>query len=61
MELANLQSGRGKQLADAANRIAELFPVDFEEILDSTVLVVSKVQPNVALKAIITTLQKIAK
>lgn len=48
IEWASLQSSRGKTIVDVANRLLELFPVDFKYLIHSIVLAVSKVDEQVA-------------
>ena len=43
VEYSSLKSAKGKILVDVANRLFELFPVDFHKLLYSIVLVISKV------------------
>ena len=43
IELASLQTGRGKDLIDVANRLAKLFPNGYRQLFESVLLVVSKV------------------
>ena len=43
IEVSSLLSTRGKTIADVANRLTELFPDDFENLVHSILLVVSKV------------------
>ena len=63
VEWASLQSSRGKTIVDVANRLLELFPVDFKNLIHSIVLVVSKVNaeevPEEALDDVIEEVNKI--
>ena len=43
LEFASLATVRGKSIADVANRLLDLFPGDWEGMMDSVVVVVSKV------------------
>lgn len=46
IEFSSLGSARGKTLVDVANRLYELFPSDFSNLVQSIVLVVSKVNTD---------------
>ena len=52
IEVSSLLSTRGKTIADVANRLAELFPYDFENLVHSILLVVSKVDRDIKLRDI---------
>ena len=43
VEDSSLLCAKGKGLVDIANRLAELFPADFDALMKSTLMVVSKV------------------
>ena len=43
IEFSSLGSARGKTLIDVANRLHDLFPHDFQNLLPSIVVVISKV------------------
>ena len=43
IEHSSLISGRGGSLVDVAKRLKELFPKDFQNLVHSTMIVVSKV------------------
>ena len=46
VEQSTFLSGRGGGLVEVANRLRELFPKDFKNIVHSIMIVVSKVNPE---------------
>ena len=59
LEFASLINGRGETLIEVANRLAKLFPDDYMKLIDSIVLVCSKVDPENELEDILEEMKEI--